>query len=92
MFIIILPYVSVVWHLWIILIIIISSIILSSIILMYVLFYSFRARFTNSLHQRKLSFGVKMLSGCTKDAQWRISAEKAWTQLFLWLTLLNMHL
>ncbi len=52
-----------------------------------------RASFTNSLHQRKPSFGVKtVLSGFTKDAQWQISAEKAWTQLFLRLTLLNMHL
>ncbi len=53
----------------------------------------YRARFTNSLWQRKLSFGVKIvLSGFTKDAQWRISTEKAWTQIFLPLTLLNMHL
>ncbi len=38
-------------------------------------------------------FGVKIvLSGFTKDSQWWISAEKAWTQLFLRLTLLNMHL
>ncbi len=52
-----------------------------------------RARFANSLRQRKLSFDVKIvLSGFIKDAQWRISAEKAWTQLFLCQTLLNMHL
>ncbi len=52
-----------------------------------------RASFTNSLHQCKLSFGVKIvLSDFTKDAQWRISAEKAWAQLFLHMTLLNMHL
>ncbi len=51
-----------------------------------------RARFTNSLHQHKPSFGMKIvLSGFTKDAQWKISTEKAWTQLFLCLTLLNMH-
>ncbi len=50
------------------------------------------ASFTNSLRQRKPSFGIKIvLSGFTKDAQWRISTEKAWTQLFLHLTLLNMH-
>ncbi len=55
-------------------------------------FSSLRARFTNSLHQRKPSFGIKIvLSGFTKDAQWRISAEKAWT-VFLRSTLLNMHL
>ncbi len=43
----------------------------------------FKARFTNSLRQPKLSFGVKIvLSEFTKDVQWRISAEKAWTQLF----------
>ncbi len=36
-----------------------------------------RASFTNSLRQRKPSFGVKIvLSGFTKDTQWRISAEK----------------
>ncbi len=41
------------------------------------------ARFTNSLRQRKPSFGIKIvLSGFTKDAQWSISAEKACTQLF----------
>ncbi len=52
-----------------------------------------RASFTSSLRQRRPSFAVKIvLSGFTKDAQWRISAEKAWTQLFLCLTLLNMHL
>ncbi len=51
------------------------------------------ARFTNSLRQWKPSFGIKIvLSGFTKDAQWRISTEKVWTQLFLRLTLLNMHL
>ncbi len=38
------------------------------------------ARFTNSLHQHKPSFGVKIvLSGFTKDAQW---AEKVWTVIF----------
>ncbi len=42
---------------------------------------------------RKLSFGIKIvLSGFTKDAQWGISAEKAWIQLLLRLTVLNMHL
>ncbi len=42
-----------------------------------------RPDFTNSLRQPKPSFGVKIvLSGFTKDVQWRISAEKAWTQLF----------
>ncbi len=47
-----------------------------------------RTRFTNSLCQRKLSFGIKIvLSGFTKDAQRRINAEKSWTQLFLHLTL-----
>ncbi len=51
------------------------------------------ASFTNSLRQRKPSFVIKIvLSGFTKDAQWRISAEKGWTQLFLHLTLLNMDL
>ncbi len=51
------------------------------------------ARFTNSLGQCTPSFAVKIvLSGFTKDTQWRISAEKVWTQLFLSLTLLNMHL
>ncbi len=51
------------------------------------------ARFTNSLRQCKPFFGIKIvLSGFTKDAQWRISAEKLWTRLFLHLTLLNMHL
>ncbi len=33
-----------------------------------------------------------VLSVFTIDAQYRISAEKAWTQLFLPLTLLNMPL
>ncbi len=52
----------------------------------------FFTSFTKSLRQRKPSFGVKIvLSGFTKDAQWRISAGKAWTQLLLRLTLLNMH-
>ncbi len=42
-----------------------------------------RASFTNSLRQRKPSFGIKIvLSGFTKDAQWQISAEKAWTVIF----------
>ncbi len=42
-----------------------------------------KASFTNSLHQHKPSFAVKIvLSGFTKDAQWRISAEKAWTVIF----------
>ncbi len=42
-----------------------------------------RASFTNSLHQRKPSFAVKIvLSGFTKDTQWSISAEKAWTVIF----------
>ncbi len=36
-----------------------------------------RARFPSNLHQYKPSFGIKIaLSGLTKDAQWRISAEK----------------
>ncbi len=52
-------------------------------------FINLRAR----LHQCKPSFGVKkLLSLFTKDTQWEISAEKAWTQLFLRLTLSNMHL
>ncbi len=43
-----------------------------------------RASFTNSLHQSKQSFGVKIvLSGFTKDTQWRIIAEKAWTVIFV---------
>ncbi len=51
------------------------------------------ASFTNSVCQRKPSFGIKIvLSGFNKDAQWRFSAEMAWTQLFLHLTLLNMRL
>ncbi len=34
--------------------------------------------------QHKPCFGVKIvLSGFTKDAQWSVNAEKAWTQLFL---------
>ncbi len=38
--------------------------------------------FNNSLHQCKVSFGVKLvLSGFTK-AQWRITTENEWTQLF----------
>ncbi len=42
-----------------------------------------RARFTNSLRQFKPSFGIKIvMSGFTQDAQWRISAEKAWTVIF----------
>ncbi len=42
-----------------------------------------RVRFTNSVFQSKLSFGVKIvLSGFTKDAQWRISAEKARNVIF----------
>ncbi len=42
-----------------------------------------RARFTISLRQRKPSFEVKkILSGFTKDTQWEISAEKAWTVIF----------
>ncbi len=44
-----------------------------------------RARFTISLRQRKPSFGVKKIlsvSGFTKDTQWEISAEKAWTVIF----------
>ncbi len=50
-------------------------------------------RTIGQLRQRKLSFGVKIVqSGFTKDAQWLISAEKVWTQLFLHLTLLNMYL
>ncbi len=39
------------------------------------------------------SFGVNIvLLGFSEDAQRRISIEKAWTQLFLHLTLLNMDL
>ncbi len=49
-----------------------------------------RDSFTNS--QRKPSFGVKIVLSGFKDAQWRISAEKAWKELFLHLTLLNMYL
>ncbi len=53
---------------------------------MHTLYSSFcrcRGSFTNSLRQRKLSFGIKIvLSGFTKDAQWRISTEKAWTVIF----------
>ncbi len=46
-------------------------------------FYKLRARFTNSLRQCELSFGIKIvLSELTKDAQWRISTEKAWTVIF----------
>ncbi len=46
-------------------------------------FRSLRAEFTNSLHQRKQSFGIKIvLSGFTKDMQRRIGAEKAWTAIF----------
>ncbi len=42
-----------------------------------------RARFTNSLLQRKLPFDIKIvLSGITKDTQRRISAEKVWTVIF----------
>ncbi len=42
-----------------------------------------RARFTISLRQHKPSFGVKkVLSGFTKDTQWEIIAEKAWTVIF----------
>ncbi len=42
----------------------------------------FGASFTNSLRQRKPSFVIKIvLSGFTKDAQWQISTDKAWTQL-----------
>ncbi len=49
------------------------------------------ASFTNSLRQRKPSFAVKIvLSDFTKDRQWRSSAERR-GQLFLHLTLLNMH-
>ncbi len=45
-------------------------------------FWRLRASFTNSLHKRKPSFGIKIiLSGFTKDAQWKICAEKVWTQL-----------
>ncbi len=45
----------------------------------------FRARLTDRLHQRKRSFGAKIvLSG--EDVQWRISTEKAWIKLFLHLT------
>ncbi len=37
----------------------------------------------SNLIQRKLSFGIKiLLSGFTKDALWRISAEKACTIIF----------
>ncbi len=43
----------------------------------------YRARFTISMRQCKPSFGVtKLLSGFTKDTQWEISAEKAWTVIF----------
>ncbi len=43
-----------------------------------------RASLTNSLCQRKPFFGVKIvLSGFTKDAQCRLSAEKAWTVIFV---------
>ncbi len=45
--------------------------------------YTLWARFTNSLHQHKPSFGIKIvLSGFTKDTQWRISAEKVWKGIF----------
>jgi len=37
-----------------------------------------RARFTNSLHQRKPCFGVKkLLSGFTKDMQWKICMDSS---------------
>ncbi len=52
---------------------------------------TYRARFTISLRQRKPSFGIKKLLFFTKDTQWEISTEKAWTAI-LRLTLLNMHL
>ncbi len=49
---------------------------------------SFWARFTYNL--QNMYFGVKIVTlGFTK---WRICAGKARTQLFLHLTLLNMHL
>ncbi len=61
--------------------------------LFYKIYIILWASFTNSFRQWKPSFGVKIiLSGFTEEGQWRISAEKAWTQLFLCLTLLNMHL
>lgn len=41
------------------------------------------ARFTNSWHQCKPSFGIKIVLPCfTKDAQGRISSDKAWTVIF----------
>ncbi len=52
--------------------------------IMWNTFYWIRARFNNSLGQRKPSFGVKrLLSGFTKDAQWRNSTENAWTVIFV---------
>ncbi len=40
---------------------------------------------------KHLYFKSVVLSGFTNDAQFRISIEKAWTQLFFHLTLMNMH-
>ncbi len=60
-------------------------------------FWRLRASFTNSLHKRKLSFGIKIvLSGFTKDAQSLIKKKKLrWkgvdTVTFLRLILLNMY-
>ncbi len=49
-----------------------------------------RARFTNSLRQCKPSFGVKIvMAGFTRSEE---LALKRHGQLFLHLTLLNMHL
>ncbi len=46
-------------------------------------FYKLRARFTNSLRQCELSFGIKIvLSELTKDAQWRISTWKGMDSYF----------
>ncbi len=57
------------------------------------LYKRFGAKFANSLRQRKQSFDIKIIaSGFTKDAQWKISTEKVWTQLFLYMNLLNIHL
>ncbi len=55
-------------------------------------FKIFFFRLRASLRPHKPSFGIKIILSCfIKGTQWRISAEKAWTQLFLRLTLLNMH-
>ncbi len=54
-------------------------------------FKGLKASFTNSLRQRKPSFGVKiLLSGFTKTRSDELALKRC-GQLFLHLTLLNMH-